>query len=116
MTSRGKQLRNAGSVEASFGQTEGGSQAGTASTDDNSIIFVVLQNGAKLVGHVLYRSKNRIRRTMTGYCVLTKGDASLARRGRFAKILAASRLYEHEERRPETGRVRADGGVNRRTC
>lgn len=42
MTSRGEKLRNTGSVEASLGQTEGGTQTGTASTDDNGIVLVVL--------------------------------------------------------------------------
>lgn len=41
--SRGEELRNTGSVEASFRQTESGTQTGTTSTDDDGIVLVVLQ-------------------------------------------------------------------------
>ena len=41
--SRGEELRNTGSVEASFRQTESGTQTGTSSTDNDGIVLVVLQ-------------------------------------------------------------------------
>lgn len=37
-----KQFGDTGSVEASFRKTEGGSQTGTSSTDNDGIILVVL--------------------------------------------------------------------------
>lgn len=43
VTSRGEQLGNTGSVEASLGQTEGGTQTGTTGTDDDGIVLVVLR-------------------------------------------------------------------------
>jgi len=47
VTSCGKQLAYASSVETSFRQTERCSQTSTSSTNDNCIIFVILQE-AKL--------------------------------------------------------------------
>jgi hypothetical protein len=41
MRSGGEQLGNTGSVEASLGETEGGSQTSATGTDDESIVFVV---------------------------------------------------------------------------
>jgi len=38
-----EKLRNTGSVETSFSQTEGSAQTGTTGTDDDGIILVVLQ-------------------------------------------------------------------------
>ena len=43
MASGREELRYTGSVEASFGETEGGAQAGTTSTDDDCIVFMVLR-------------------------------------------------------------------------
>lgn len=40
--SSGEKLRDTGSVESSFSKTEGGTQTGTTSTDDDGIVFVVL--------------------------------------------------------------------------
>lgn len=42
VTSRREKFRNTGSVEASLGQTESGTQTGTPSTDDDGIVLVVL--------------------------------------------------------------------------
>jgi hypothetical protein len=43
MTSSREELRYAGGVEASLGKTKSRSQTGTTSTNNNRIIFVVLQ-------------------------------------------------------------------------
>jgi hypothetical protein len=42
VASSGKQFRDTGSVEASFRQTEGGSQTSTSGTDNDGIVLVVL--------------------------------------------------------------------------
>jgi hypothetical protein len=41
VASSGKQFRDTGSVEASFRQTEGGSQTSTSGTDNDGIVLVV---------------------------------------------------------------------------
>jgi hypothetical protein len=43
MTSSREELRYAGSVEASLGKTKSSSQTGATSTNNNGIVFVVLQ-------------------------------------------------------------------------
>ena len=42
VTPRGEELGNAGRVEASLGQAEGGAQTGAAGTDDERIVLMVL--------------------------------------------------------------------------
>jgi hypothetical protein len=42
VASRGEELGNAGRVEASLGQAEGGTQTGAAGTDDERIVLMVL--------------------------------------------------------------------------
>lgn len=42
VTSGREELGNTGSVETSLGETESSAQSGTTSTDDDSIILVVL--------------------------------------------------------------------------
>lgn len=43
MTSRREELGDTGSVEASFGKTESGTETSATGTDDDSIVLVVLQ-------------------------------------------------------------------------
>jgi hypothetical protein len=45
VTSRGEELGDAGCVETGFGETEGGAQTGTAGTDDNRVVLMVLDDG-----------------------------------------------------------------------
>lgn len=43
--SGGEELGNAGSVEAGLGETESGTETGTAGTDNDGIVLVVLRGG-----------------------------------------------------------------------
>jgi hypothetical protein len=59
----GEKLRDTGSVETGFRKTEGGTQTGTTSTDDDGIVLVVLQQ-SELFSHAWPQSQWL---TMTGY-------------------------------------------------
>lgn len=92
-----EQLGDTGSVETGLSKTEGGSQTGTTSTNDEGIVLVVLGKS------VNWRDSNDSwprgqaggRHTMTAYLVLTKGDASLARRGPLAMTRAVEDPGQH---------------------
>lgn len=76
-----EKLGDTSSVEASLGETEGSSQTGTTGTNNDGIVLVVLYN-CQLTAR---RSMDgELRRTMTEYLLLTKGDASLALKGPLA--------------------------------
>lgn len=49
VTSSGKQLRDTGSVEASLGETKGGTETSTTGTDDEGIVLVVLNIDDELI-------------------------------------------------------------------
>lgn len=117
MTSGGEQFGNACRVEAGFRETEGSSQARATGADNNSIVFVVLYRDKKVSRSewMVCIGASRRRRTITGYFVLTKGDASLARSGRFANIFAVRRLYEYMYRGRGQGRSRFDCRGKRRS-
>lgn len=99
MTSCGEELRNTGCIEAGLGETESSSETRTASADNDGIVLVILQipvsvchsdQAGKVEGVEVYLSRH----TITGYLELTKGEASLARRGRPpVNILATVRLH-----------------------
>jgi hypothetical protein len=74
-------------VETSLGKTESRPQTGTAGSDNDRIVLVVLQP-VSLQFPPRYVAIGGCKRTMTGYLLLTKGEASLARSGWFAKTLA----------------------------
>lgn len=88
MTSGREKLRYACGVESSLSQTESGPKTCPTSTDNDSIVLVIL--GERALGSSL-RNKERFRcgkPTMTGYLLLINGEASLARSGWFATIRA----------------------------
>jgi hypothetical protein len=83
VTSCGKELRDTGSLEASLSQTKGCAKPGATGTNNDGIVFVVLQ----LLG--TGRDFRRVRqRTITGYFDDTCGEASFARSGWLAMIRA----------------------------
>jgi hypothetical protein len=87
VTSGWEELRDTRSVEASLGQTEGSAQTGTASANDDSIVFVVLNRS------VFSRNSQLIawNHTMMGYFYAMGPSASFARSGWFANIRAGGR-------------------------
>jgi hypothetical protein len=101
VASRGEELGNAGRVEASLGQAEGGTQTGAAGTDDERIVLMVLVQPK--VNSLCPSDTARIpaegggggrRHTMTGYLLLTNGDASFARSGPLAKTRAIDQKHK----------------------
>jgi hypothetical protein len=92
VTSCGEQLGDAGRVEASLGKTEGRTQTGTAGTDDDGVVLMVLVRAQ--VNPLFSSNIARIPtegHTMTGYLLLTNGDASFARSGPLAMTRAIDR-------------------------
>jgi hypothetical protein len=83
MASCREELRYTSGVESRFGQTKGCTQTRSAGADDNGVIFVVLE---KSISQGQHQQGGGVH-TMTGYLLLTKGEASLARRGRLVTIL-----------------------------
>jgi hypothetical protein len=62
-----EKLGNTGSVEASLGQTEGGAQTGTTSTDNDGIVLVILFAVRFLLNCNVFELRRRCRLTMIGY-------------------------------------------------
>jgi hypothetical protein len=87
-----EELGNTSSVESSLGETKGRTKTGTTGTYDKGIVFVVLCAKKKeqwSVGCAVGHNGICGIHTMTGYLLLTKGDASFARIGPLPKTRAA---------------------------
>jgi hypothetical protein len=89
MTSSWEELRYTGSVETSLGKTESCSETRSTSTNDNGIVFVILD----LINLCIQVELSNVH-TTTGYLLLTKGDASFARRGACVIIRAGKSVRE----------------------
>ena len=88
MRSGREELRDTGSVEASLGKTKGGAQTGTTGANNNGIVLMVLFSKSERDCRGLPKDFALKRRTMTGYLLLRKGEASFARRGPLAMTRA----------------------------
>ena len=92
MTPRREQLRDTRGIKTRFGQAESGAQTGPAGTNHNGIVFMILPRLDEDEGGF------EGQRTMMGYLLETNGEASFARRGWLATILAAGRVEEKRRR------------------
>ena len=86
MTSSGEELGYTRRVEPSLGETKCCSQTRSTGTNNDSIIFMILPDLS-----IMRPIPLLCIHTTTGYLLLTKGEASFARRGACVMIRAGSR-------------------------
>lgn len=95
VTSRREELGNTGSVEASFRETESGTQSGTTSADDDGIVLVILRRTRRKSLSVISQAQLL---TITGYFSEMYSLAALARSGWLATIRAGRRQVSEARR------------------